>query len=65
MGDREWEVLAPLGQGLTNAETCDRLVICLPTAKTDVASTLAKLVLRDRVQPAIYAHRLGLHRPDL
>jgi DNA-binding NarL/FixJ family response regulator len=57
---REREVLGLLGAGLTNAEICDRLVVSLPTVKTHVASVLAKLDLRDRVQAAIYAHSHGL-----
>jgi DNA-binding NarL/FixJ family response regulator len=32
----------------------------VPTTKTHVANVLAKLVLRDRVQAAIFAHRNGL-----
>jgi DNA-binding NarL/FixJ family response regulator len=59
--EREGQVLALLGQGLTNAEISTDLVISLPTTKTHVASILAKLGLRDRVQAAILANRLGLH----
>jgi len=57
---REREVLGLLGDGLTNAEICERLVVSLPTAKTHVASVLAKLGLRDRVQAAIFAQQHGL-----
>jgi len=57
---REREVLVLLGQGLTNAEICERLVVSMPTTKTHVANVLAKLTLRDRVQAAIFAHRTGL-----
>jgi DNA-binding NarL/FixJ family response regulator len=58
--ERESQVLALLGEGLTNAEISADLVISLPTTKTHVASILAKLGLRDRVQAAILANRLGL-----
>lgn len=57
---RELEVLRLLGLGMTNAEICEELVVSLPTTKTHVASVLAKLGLRDRVQAAIFAHRNGL-----
>jgi DNA-binding NarL/FixJ family response regulator len=57
---REREVLVLLGQGLSNAEISRHLVVSMPTTKTHVANVLAKLVLRDRVQAAIFAHRNGL-----
>jgi DNA-binding NarL/FixJ family response regulator len=57
---RETEVLALLGQALTNAEVAARLFLSVPTVKTHVAAILAKLQLRDRVQAAVYAHREGL-----
>jgi DNA-binding NarL/FixJ family response regulator len=60
LSDREREVLVLLGQGLTNAEISEQLVVSMPTTKTHVANVLAKLVLRDRVQAAIFAHRNGL-----
>jgi DNA-binding NarL/FixJ family response regulator len=60
LSDREREVLVLLGQGLSNAEICQHLVVSMPTTKTHVANVLAKLVLRDRVQAAIFAHRNGL-----
>ncbi len=60
LSDREREVLVLLGQGLTNAEICEHLVVSMPTTKTHVANVLSKLVLRDRVQAAIFAHRNGL-----
>jgi DNA-binding NarL/FixJ family response regulator len=59
---REREVLELLGRGLSNAEICEDLVVSMPTTKTHVASVLAKLDLRDRVQAAIYAHRQGVAR---
>jgi DNA-binding NarL/FixJ family response regulator len=62
LSGREREVLGLLGRGLTNAEICAELVVSMPTTKTHVASVLAKLDLRDRVQAAIYAHRQGVAR---
>jgi DNA-binding NarL/FixJ family response regulator len=62
LSNREREVLILLGQGLSNAEICQHLVVSMPTTKTHVANVLAKLDLRDRVQAAIFAHRNGLQR---
>ncbi|QMU71766.1 response regulator transcription factor [Streptacidiphilus sp. P02-A3a] len=58
--DREREVLALVGQGLSNTEIAERLVISAATAKTHVARLFAKLKARDRVQLAIIAFETGL-----
>jgi len=58
--DREREVLALVGQGLSNGEIAERLVISAATAKTHVARLFAKLEARDRVQLAIIAFESGL-----
>jgi len=58
--DREREVLALIGQGLSNAEIAERLVISAATAKTHVARLFAKLEARDRVHLAIIAFEAGL-----
>ncbi|MGM9470311.1 response regulator [Streptomyces murinus] len=58
--DREREVLALIGQGLSNSEIADRLVISVATAKTHVARLFAKLEARDRVHLAIIAFETGL-----
>ncbi|RFU42805.1 DNA-binding response regulator [Actinomadura logoneensis] len=58
--DREREVLALVGQGLSNAEIAERLVISIATAKTHVARLFAKLEARDRVHLAIIAFEAGL-----
>ncbi|MGI5488648.1 response regulator [Microtetraspora malaysiensis] len=51
---REHEVLAGLGQGLSNAEIARSLGIAEATAKTHVSRVLAKLGLRSRAQAAVY-----------
>ena len=58
--DREREVLALVGQGLSNPEIAERLVISAATAKTHVARLFAKLEARDRVHLAIIAFETGL-----
>jgi len=60
LSPRELEVLELLGEGMSNGEISARLVVSLPTTKSHVASILAKLDLRDRIQAAIFAHRAGL-----
>jgi NarL family two-component system response regulator LiaR len=57
---RELDVLGLLGNGLTNQEIADRLVIGIKTVKTHVSNILTKLELNDRTQAAIYANRHNL-----
>lgn len=58
--DREREVVALVGQGLTNAEIGGRLHMSPATAKTHVSRAMMKLHARDRVRLAIIAHETGL-----
>ena len=57
---REREVLALLGDGLSNRAIADTLYISLDTVKSHVRAVLDKLDLTDRTQAAIWAVRLGL-----
>ncbi|MEI5103063.1 response regulator transcription factor [Streptomyces sp. PmtG] len=58
--DREREVLALVGGGLSNTEIAERLSLSVATAKTYVTRLLAKLGARDRVQLVIIAYETGL-----
>ncbi|WP_205697047.1 response regulator transcription factor [Conexibacter sp. SYSU D00693] len=60
---RECEVLALVGQGLSNAEVAERLVVSPLTAKTHVARLLRKLPARDRAQLVVLAYESGLVTP--
>jgi DNA-binding NarL/FixJ family response regulator len=54
--DREEQVLAAVARGQTNAEIADALYITLSTVKTHIASLMAKLGARNRVEVAIWAY---------
>jgi DNA-binding NarL/FixJ family response regulator len=54
--DREEEILAVVAQGLTNSEIPDKLYIALSTVKTHIASLMAKLGARNRVEIAMWAY---------
>ncbi len=61
--DREREVMALVGIGLSNEEIARRLVVSPLTAKTHVSRAMVKLGARDRAQLVVLAHESGLVRP--
>ncbi|WP_159943382.1 MULTISPECIES: response regulator transcription factor [unclassified Nocardiopsis] len=61
--DRERQVLALVGRGLSNQEIGARLHLSPATARTHVGRVLAKLGARDRVNLVVIAYETGLVRP--
>ncbi|WP_217229539.1 response regulator [Streptomyces anulatus] len=61
--EREREVMALVGIGLSNEEIARRLVVSPLTAKTHVSHTMVKLQARDRAQLVVLAYESGLVRP--
>jgi DNA-binding NarL/FixJ family response regulator len=61
--DREREVVALVGAGLSNEEIAERLVVSPATAKTHVSRAMGKLMARDRAQVVVYAYESGLVKP--
>ena len=56
---REEEVLVTVARGRTNAEISEELHISLSTVKTHLASIMAKLGVRNRVEMAMWAYETG------
>jgi DNA-binding NarL/FixJ family response regulator len=61
--EREREVVALVGAGLSNEEIAARLVVSPATAKTHVSRAMIKLGARDRAQLVVQAYEAGLVRP--
>lgn len=60
---RELEVLTLIGEGFSNQEISDRLVLSLATVKTHINRIFAKTGVRDRAQAVRYAFSAGLASP--
>jgi DNA-binding NarL/FixJ family response regulator len=60
---REREVLALVGEGLSNQEIAARLVLSPATARTHVSRAMVKLGARDRAQLVVVAYQAGLVSP--
>jgi DNA-binding NarL/FixJ family response regulator len=61
--DREREVLALVGGGLSNDEIAAELFISVATARTHVSRAMTKLHARDRAQLVVLAYESGLIVP--
>jgi DNA-binding NarL/FixJ family response regulator len=60
---REREVLALVGQGLSNDEIGAKLFLSPATARTHVSHAMVKLGARDRAQLVVIAYQTGLVSP--
>jgi DNA-binding NarL/FixJ family response regulator len=60
--DREREVVGLVGEGLSNDEIAERLVVSPATARTHVSRAMVKLGARDRAQLVVFAYQSGLVR---
>jgi DNA-binding NarL/FixJ family response regulator len=61
--EREREIVALVGEGLSNREIAERLFLSPATAKTHVSRAMGKLRVRDRAQLVVIAYESGLVRP--
>jgi DNA-binding NarL/FixJ family response regulator len=60
---REREVLALVGRGLSNQEIAAELTVSKATARTHVSRAMVKLGARDRAQLVVVAYQTGLVGP--
>jgi DNA-binding NarL/FixJ family response regulator len=61
--EREREVMALVGRGLSNDEIAARLVVSPATARTHVGRAMMKLQAHDRAQLVVLAYETGLVLP--
>lgn len=60
---REREIVRHVARGLRNSEVAEKLTVTEGTVKTHLNNIFQKLGLRDRVELALYAVRIGLVAP--
>lgn len=58
--ERETDVVAAVARGLSNAEVAEELFVSVSTVKAHVASSMAKLGARNRVELVIWAYEQQL-----
>jgi DNA-binding NarL/FixJ family response regulator len=58
--ERERQIVALVGEGLSNEEIAGRLVVSPATARTHVSRAMIKLAARDRAQLVVFAYQSGL-----
>ena len=61
LSHREIEIVVALAEGLTNREIAERVGISEDAVAFDLSRVLRKLVLRNRVQVAVWAVKQGLY----
>jgi DNA-binding NarL/FixJ family response regulator len=61
--ERERELVGLVGEGLSNDEIAQRLVLSPATVKTHINRSMMKLSARDRAQLVVFAYEAGLVRP--
>jgi two-component system, NarL family, response regulator DevR len=62
LSDQERQILELITEGLTNREIATRLHLSEKTVKNYVSFLLSKLSMRSRIQAAVFATELRLHR---
>jgi DNA-binding NarL/FixJ family response regulator len=65
LSEREREVLAHIGRGLTNSEVADELHISEVTVKSHIGHIFTKLGLRDRAAAIVFAFDNGIVEPQV
>jgi DNA-binding NarL/FixJ family response regulator len=61
--ERERELVGLVGEGLSNDEIAQRLVLSPATVKTHINRSMMKLGARDRAHLVVFAYEAGLVRP--
>ncbi|GAB3405730.1 transcriptional regulator [Flindersiella endophytica] len=61
--EREEQILAAVARGRTNSEIADEFYVTLSTVKTHIASLMAKLGARNRVEIAMWAYETNRVKP--